>query len=176
MTRHPEQDIVNYLHISGYSPDTIISYLELLANKGRYEFAEGDYFDFTVCERPDGTRYGTDEACNPETGRPVSPANSRTASPSGKPDKTLDELRMEKMRDSAKKQGSSPANNRKVVIDGKQYGWAKKDGKWIIVPWGSVGGVKKVGPKRPTARRRPAERARGQETPRSPFRSGGTVT
>jgi hypothetical protein len=154
MKKHPEQDIADYLFVSGYAPGTIIAYLEELANAGKIEFAEGDYVDFAVCERPDGTRYGTAGACNPETGKPVSGTAPEGQKPgekpkagTEKPDKSVEELKMEKMKQTAEKQGSDPTNNRKVMIDGNAYGWAMKDGKWIVVPWGSVAGIKQVGPK-----------------------------
>lgn len=162
MKKPPEQDIADYLFVSGYKPGTIIAYLEGMANGGKLEFAEGEYFDFTVCERPDGTRYGTAGECNPETGKPASATTEKPKTgekpkagqkPEEKPDKSAEEIKMDKMKETAKKQGSDPANNRKVVIDGKEYGWAMKAGKWIMVPWGSVAGIKKVGPKQPPAKR-----------------------
>ena len=162
MNKPPEQDIADYLFVSGYAPGTIIAYLEGLANSGKIEFSEGDYADFAVCERPDGTRYGTAGSCNPDTGKPVSGATEKSsASAAGKteakpkeekPDKSVEELRMEKMKKTAEKQGSDPTNNRKVVIDGNAYGWAMKGGKWMMVPWGSVAGIKKVGPKQSSRR------------------------
>lgn len=161
MKRPPEQDIANYLFVSGYKPGTIIAYLEGLANSGKIEFSEGDYVDFAVCERPDGTRYGTAGDCNPETGKPVAPGSEKPKEgekpkagekPKEKPDKSVEELKMDKMKETAKKQGSDPTNNRKVVIDGNEYGWAMKGGKWIMVPWGSVAGIKKIGPKQPKSR------------------------
>lgn len=51
----------------------------------------------------------------------------------------------DKLEKAAKTQGSDPTNNRKVMIDGKAYGWAIQGGKPIMVDWGSVAGVKKVG-------------------------------
>ena len=158
MNRPPEQSIVDYLEATGYKSDAIIAYLKALADAGRFEFAEGEYdnLDFAVCERPDGTRYGTAGACNPETGKEVTdkPKEGETAKPEDKekkkeekPDKTVEELKQEKMKKTAEKQGSDPTNNRKVMIDGKGYGWAMKGGKWIMVPWGSVAGIKKIGPK-----------------------------
>lgn len=163
MNKPPEQEIADYLFVSGYAPGTIIAYLEQLANAGKFEFAEGEYFDFAVCERPDGTRYGTAGDCNPETGKPVAPGSEKPGAgtkpgekpkaPMEKPDKTAEEIKMDKMKETAKKQGSDPSNNRKVVIDGNEYGWAMKAGKWIMVPWGSVAGIKKVGPKQPSGRR-----------------------
>ena len=163
MNRPPEQDIADYLFVSGYAPGTIIAYLEGLANAGKFEFAEGDYVDYAVCERPDGTRYGTDGKCNPEVGKPVS-ATSEPNKPGekpkagekpkeAKPDKSVEEMKMDKMKQTAAKQGSDPTNNRKVMIDGNAYGWAMKGGKWMMVPWGSVAGIKKVGPKQPASRR-----------------------
>lgn len=155
MNRPPEQSIVDYLEATGYKSDAIIAYLEASANAGRFEFAEGEYdnLDFAVCERPDGTRYGTAGACNPDTGKPVTgeAKPGEAAKPDEKkkekPDKTVEELKQEKMKKTAEKQGSDPTNNRKVMIDGKGYGWAQKGGKWIMVPWGSVAGIKTVGPK-----------------------------
>ncbi len=52
----------------------------------------------------------------------------------------------EKLEKAAKAQGSTPDNNKKVVIDGKAYGWAIQNGKPIMVEWGAVAGIKKVGP------------------------------
>jgi hypothetical protein len=163
MKKPPEQGIADYLFVSGYAPGTIIAYLEGMANAGKFEFSEGDYVDFAVCERPDGTRYGTVGECNPETGKSVAPGSEKAkegekpkagAKPAEKPDKTAEEIKMDKMKETAKKQGSDPANNRKVVIDGNEYGWAQKAGKWIMVPWGSVAGLKKVGPKQSARPRR----------------------
>ena len=176
MKTPPEQSIVNYLEASGYKSDAIIAYLEVSANAGRFEFAEGEYdnLDFAVCERPDGTRYGTAGACNPETGKEVTdkPKAAETAKAEGKkrekPDKTLDELKQEKMKKTAEKQGSDPTNNRKVMIDGKGYGWAQKGGKWIMVPWGSVAGIKKVGPKK---QEKPKRNNRGRGRGRSGSRN-----
>lgn len=157
MNRPPEQSIVDYLEATGYRSDAIIAYLEASADAGRLEFAEGEYdnLDFAVCERPDGTRYGTAGKCNPDTGKEVTGEAKQGggAKPEEKkkkeerPDKTVEQLKQEKMKKTAEKQGSDPTNNRKVMIDGKGYGWAQKGGKWIMVPWGSVAGVKRVGPK-----------------------------
>lgn len=51
----------------------------------------------------------------------------------------------------AKKQGSNFKNNKMIkdVKSGKKLGWAMKDGKPVLVEWGSVAGEKKVGPKKP---------------------------
>lgn len=173
MKKPPEQSVADYLFVSGYTPGTIIAYLEGMANAGKFEFAEGDYVDFAVCERPDGTRYGTAGDCNPETGKSVTPGSEKAkegekpkavAKPAEKPDKTTEEIKMDKMKETAKKQGSDPANNRKVVIDGNEYGWAQKAGKWIMVPWGSVAGIKKVGPKQPSKPRRSGRGRRRSES------------
>lgn len=166
MKKPPEQSVADYLFISGYAPGTIIAYLEGMANAGKFEFSEGDYVDFAVCERPDGTRYGTAGDCNPETGRPVSPASEQSKPKVGeKPDKSVEEMKMDKMKQAAAKQGSDPINNRKVMIDGNAYGWAQKAGKWIMVPWGSVAGIKKVGPKQPTKPQRSGGRRRRGGSP-----------
>lgn len=49
----------------------------------------------------------------------------------------------------AKKAGSEFKNNKMIkdVKTGKKLGWAMKDGKPVLVEWGSVAGEKKVGPK-----------------------------
>lgn len=49
----------------------------------------------------------------------------------------------------AKKAGSEFKNNKiiKDVKSGKKFGWAMKNGKPVMVEYGSVAGVKKVGPK-----------------------------
>jgi len=160
MKKPPEQDIADYLFVSGYTPGTIIAYLEGLANAGKFEFAEGDYVDYAVCERSDGTRYGTDGKCNPEVGKPVS-ATSEPSKPGEKPDKSVEEMKMDKMKQTAAKQGSDPTNNRKVMIDGNAYGWAMENGKWKIVPWGSVAGIKRVGPKQSAPKRGGRRSGRG---------------
>jgi hypothetical protein len=51
----------------------------------------------------------------------------------------------------AKKQGSDVKNNKMIkdVKSGKKLGWAIKDGKPVLVEWGSVAGEAKVGPKKP---------------------------
>lgn len=46
------------------------------------------------------------------------------------------------LRQQAGKEGSSFENNKAVQSGGKKYGWAKKDGKPVIVIWGSVAGTK----------------------------------
>lgn len=167
MERAPEQHIVDYLEAAGYGPDSIIRYLEASRQKrwAEHNFAEGpEALDYTVCERPDGTRYGTDGKCDPATGKEVTgeerkdepgkQQQSKTAAkPLDKPDKSVDELRQEKMKKTAAVQGSDPINNRKVMIDGQGYGWAMEGGKWKMVPWGSVAGIKTVGPKQAAAKR-----------------------
>ncbi len=51
----------------------------------------------------------------------------------------------------AKKQGSDAKNNKMIkdIKTGKKLGWAIKDGKPVLVEWGSVAGEKKVGAKKP---------------------------
>jgi hypothetical protein len=156
----PEQSIVNFLESAGYEATTIIAFLEGSANGGRLEFSESDYshLDFARCQRPDGTFYGTAGECDPKQGKPVADSagekpktderTSSTREPKEKEEKTPEEIKKEKMLQQAKAQGSDPSNNRKVVIDGNEYGWAKKDGKFIMVPWGSVAGIKGAEPKK----------------------------
>ena len=181
----PEQRIVNYLEGVGYSSNTIIAYLESSANAGRFTFSEGEFFhlDFAVCERPDGTRYGTAGECDPKTGKPVADSDSKKPGESKadadkkkkeeekKKEQTPEDMKQDKMTKQAKSQGSDPSNNRKVMIDGKEYGWAKKGGKWIMVPWGSVAGIKKVGPKQPPAKPTTAKSRKKTGTRRSSNRS-----
>lgn len=52
----------------------------------------------------------------------------------------------------AKKEGSNFQNNKMItdVKSGKKMGWAMKNGKPVLVEYGSVAGMKKVGPKKPT--------------------------
>jgi len=52
----------------------------------------------------------------------------------------------------AKKEGSNFQNNKMVkdIKSGKKMGWAMKNGKPVLVEWGSVAGEKKVGPKKPS--------------------------
>ena len=59
----------------------------------------------------------------------------------------------EKLGKAAKAQGSDVTNNKKVMIDGRAYGWAIQGGKPIMVEWGKVAGEKKVGPKKSTKTR-----------------------
>lgn len=57
----------------------------------------------------------------------------------------------EELEGEAKKQGSDAKNNKMIkdVKSGKKLGWAIKDGKPVLVEWGSVAGEKKVGAKKP---------------------------
>jgi len=70
----------------------------------------------------------------------------------------------------AKKAGSDFKNNKMVkdIKSGKKFGWAKKNGKLVMVEWGSVAGAKKVGPKAA----KPAKPAKPQ--PAGSSRSGVT--
>jgi hypothetical protein len=49
----------------------------------------------------------------------------------------------------AEKEGSKFENNKAVTMGKKKYGWAMKNGKPVMVEWGSIAGEKKVGPKPP---------------------------
>lgn len=53
----------------------------------------------------------------------------------------------EKAQREAKRMGSTPGNNKPVMVDGKKMGWTIINGKPVLVDWGSVAGEKKVGPK-----------------------------
>lgn len=47
------------------------------------------------------------------------------------------------------KEEAVAANAKGFMSGGKKYGWAMKDGKPVMVSWGSVAGEKKVGPAKP---------------------------
>ena len=40
-------------------------------------------------------------------------------------------------------QGSNFENNKKITTGDGDFGWAKKDGKPVLVKWGSVAGILK---------------------------------
>lgn len=70
----------------------------------------------------------------------------------------------------AKKEGSDFKKNKMIqdVKSGKKFGWAMKNGKPVMVEWGSVAGVKKVGPKQPAAKT-------GQASPKPKRQSSSTA-
>lgn len=49
----------------------------------------------------------------------------------------------------ADESGSNFQNNKPVKIGDKKYGWAMRNDTPVLVEWGSVAGIKTVGPKRP---------------------------
>lgn len=51
------------------------------------------------------------------------------------------------LKGAAQKAGSEVKSNKAFESGGKKFGWAIKNGKPVIVEWGSVAGVKKVGAK-----------------------------
>ena len=53
----------------------------------------------------------------------------------------------------AKKQKSDVKSNKPFTVNGKKYGWAIKNGKPVVVSWGSVAGEAKVGPKKDTKKK-----------------------
>jgi hypothetical protein len=79
----------------------------------------------------------------------------------------------------AKKAGSEFKNNKMIkdVKTGKKLGWAMKDGKPVLVEWGSVAGEKKVGPKKPAtggaaaATPKPKEKDKEKPKPQQPASS-----
>lgn len=155
MTDHPpEQQVVNYLEAAGYKPETIILYLEAMVEKewAQADFAEcgpGEKMTFGVCrkigEAPAAQPAQQGAApSQPQAQQPGQPAAGQQEKPKDKPKSAMEE----KLEKAAKAQGSDPTNNKKVVIDGKAYGWAIQGGKPIMVEWGSVAGEKKVGPKK----------------------------
>lgn len=144
MDKAPEQAIVDYLESVGYESEAIIQYLEQMVEKewAQSDFAEcgpGEKMTFGVCRKVDGA---------PEQPQAQAQAPSQGSSqekPKEKPKSAMEE----KLEKAAKAQGSDVTNNKKVMIDGKAYGWAVLNGKPIMVEWGKVAGEKKVGPKKP---------------------------
>lgn len=134
MDRAPEQKIIDQLEAAGYKEDTIISYLEarVVEEWGRMDFAdgacpEGQKMVFGICRN-----VGEDEV-------------DKEGKPTGKKKEAKLTPEEEEVMKAAKAQGSSATNNRKVVVNGKSYGWAIQGGKPILVEWGKVAGEKKVG-------------------------------
>ncbi len=74
----------------------------------------------------------------------------------------------------AKKAGSEFKNNKMIkdVKSGKKLGWAMKDGKPVLVEWGSVAGEKKVGPKQPAKPPKGASRSGVTDATRQGQRQG----
>ena len=161
----PEQQVVNYLEAAGYKPETIIRYLEAMVEKewAQADFAEcgpGEKMTFGVCRKVGEAP--TPAAAQPQGQAPSQPAQQQAgAQPAGqqKPKEPPKSPMEEKLEKAAKAQGSDPTNNKKVVIDGKAYGWAIQNGKPIMVEWGSVAGEKKVGPKK--KQEKPKRNSRG---------------
>lgn len=81
----------------------------------------------------------------------------------------------------AKKQGSDFKNNKMIkdVKSGKKLGWAMKDGKPVLVEWGSVAGEKKVGPKKPAAggatAPKPKPKPQQQQPAQAPTNNAGNL-
>ena len=70
----------------------------------------------------------------------------------------------EEIEGAAKKQGvdiNSKLNKKAITIGGKKYGMAIKNGKVVLVEWGSVAGEKKVGPKVPAGQSRKGSKTSG---------------
>lgn len=134
MTRAPEQSIVDQLEAAGYQSDTIIAYLEARVEREwqQYDFAdapacpEGQKMIFGICRN-----VGEDE--KDSEGKPTGKKKEAKLTPEE-----------EKVMKAAKAQGSepTPGKNKKVVVDGKEYGWAIKGGKPMLVEWGTVAGIK----------------------------------
>lgn len=64
-----------------FDSDTLERYAQLAAQKAGVDFAEGDYYDFTRCVRPDGSVYGTGGQCRKgtETGAKKKEEKSKTS-------------------------------------------------------------------------------------------------
>ena len=65
----------------------------------------------------------------------------------------------------AAKQKSDVKSNKQVTVGGKKYGWAVKNGKPVLVEWGSVAGEKKVGPKPAAEKEKPKEPPKPSQSP-----------
>jgi len=155
MDKAPEQHIVDYLESVSYKPETIIQYLEKMVEKewAQSDFAEcgpGEKMTFGVCRK-----IGEAPAAQPaqQGAAPSQPGQPAAAGQQPKPKEQPKSPMEEKLEKAAKAQGSDVTNNKKVMIDGKAYGWALLNGKPIMVEWGKVAGEKKVGPKKPKAKR-----------------------
>jgi hypothetical protein len=79
-------------------------------------------------------------------------------------DSSVKSKQEEGIEEAGKKAGSDVKSN-KPFIDpktGQKMGWAVKDGKPVAVPWGSVAGQKKVGPKAASAAGTKPKKKKGQ--------------
>lgn len=131
MTRAPEQSIVDQLEAAGYKPETIISYLEARVER------EWEQYDFAAC--PEGQKMVFGICRNLEEDEKDAEGKA-----TGKKKEAKLTPEEEKVMKAAKAQGSEPTSgkNKKVVVDGKSYGWAIKGGKPMLVEWGTVAGIK----------------------------------
>jgi hypothetical protein len=89
------------------------------------ECGEGEKMVFGVCRKVGGS------------------SNNKKDFDSSKKTKQEEEVESE-----AKKQKSDVKSNKPFTVNGKKFGWAIKNGKPVVVEWGSVAGEKKVGPKK----------------------------
>lgn len=125
-----------------FSEDSVESFREGLSER----------FDFADCADDERMVFG---ACRKIGGSKDSPP----ATDKPKSDKDFDSSKKTKQEEEleaeAKKQGSTFDNNKPFTVNGKKYGWAKKDGKMVAVEWGAVAGEKKVGPKKPKKPQKP---------------------
>ena len=134
VSKAPEQSIVDQLEAAGYQPDTIISYLEARVER---EWSQFDFADAPAC--PEGQKMIFGICRNLEEDE-----KDKEGNPTGKKKEAKLTPEEEKLMKTAKAQGSEPVpgKNKKVVIDGKEYGWAIKGGKPMLVEWGTVAGIK----------------------------------
>lgn len=134
MDRIPEQSIVDQLEAAGYRKDTIISYLEARVAE---EWEKVEFADAPAC--PEGQKMIFGVCRNLEEDEV-----DKEGKPTGKKKEAKLTPEEEKLMKAAKAQGSepTPGKNKKVVIGGKEYGWAIKGGKPMLVEWGTVAGIK----------------------------------
>jgi hypothetical protein len=95
-------------------------------------------WDFEECEQDEKMVFGMCRKLGQKTGE--------KEFDSGKKSKQETEGESE-----ATRQGSNVGNNKAVKVGSKKMGWAVKDGKPVLVEWGSVAGEKKAPPKPPAS-------------------------
>jgi hypothetical protein len=121
-----------------------------------WSFAEGRDRGLETNMPGRGTPSTFAEECGPDEKMIFGMCRSTKTNP--KDDKDFDSSKKTKQEEEgeaqAKKEGSEFKNNKMIkdVKSGKKLGWAMKDGKPVLVEWGSVAGEKKVGPKKPEAK------------------------
>jgi hypothetical protein len=86
----------------GFSEEALEAYQQAIAESKGTDFAEGEFYDFTQCVRPDGTGFGTKGACKP----PNRPAATKATDPKKKKESFID--KQKRMLGDQKKAGFNP--------------------------------------------------------------------